>query len=188
MLFEFDHKTLSYNKVGKKYVIIMCSILLFISTAMFIILKNSLNNIRYISKETKSIIIKESDKQNEFTPDRLRQYILELNIRFPHIVYAQATLESGNFKSDIFKANSNIFGMKKATSRPTTNKGVQLDHAYYDNWRKSVDDYAMFSAAYLNEIKSESEYFEYLKQNYAEDPNYVSKLKSIIAKINKLKK
>jgi flagellum-specific peptidoglycan hydrolase FlgJ len=31
-------------------------------------------------------------------------------------------------------------------------------------------------------MKSEAEYFDYLRQNYAEDPNYVDKLKKIIEK------
>jgi hypothetical protein len=34
----------------------------------------------------------------------------------------------------------------------------------------------------LNDLRSESEYFEYLGQNYAEDTGYVEKLKKIIEK------
>jgi flagellum-specific peptidoglycan hydrolase FlgJ len=43
-------------------------------------------------------------------------------------------------------------------------------------------DYGFYSAQYLSNIKSEGEYFQYLGQNYAEDPNYVSKIKQIISK------
>jgi len=43
-------------------------------------------------------------------------------------------------------------------------------------------DYAFYQAAYLNDLRSESEYFAYLGQNYAEDPGYVGKLKKIIEK------
>ena len=188
MLFEFDKNTLTYNKVSTKYILIMSGIVLIICTIMFFVIKSSLNNIKYISEETKAIIIKESDKENAFSPDKLKAYILELNIKFPHIVYAQAVIESGHFQSNIFKTNSNLFGMKEATSRPTTNAGSQFDHAFYDNWKKSVDDYAMFQSAYLNSIKTEAEYFEYLRQNYAANPKYVDLIKDIINKQHHLNK
>ena len=72
--------------------------------------------------------------------------------------------------------------MKPAKLRPTTNKGENKGHAVFDTWRDCVNDYALFQAAYLNEIKSQDEYFQYLEQNYAEDPKYVDKLKKIIEK------
>jgi len=140
------------------------------------------DNIEYITEETKQIIIREQLVENKFTPERLKEYILELNIRFPHIVYAQAQLESGNFTSHIFNVNNNLFGMKEAKRRPTTNKGTENGHAYFNHWKESVVDYAFYQAAYLNDIRSEKEYWEYLGQNYAEDPNYISKLKKIIEK------
>jgi uncharacterized FlgJ-related protein len=140
------------------------------------------NDVKYITEETKQIIIREQLAENEFSPGRLKEYILELNIRFPHIVYAQAQLESGNFTSHIFQVNNNLFGMKEAKKRPTTNKGTENGHAYFNHWRESVVDYAFYQAAYLNDIRSEKEYWEYLGQNYAEDPNYISKLKKIIEK------
>jgi uncharacterized FlgJ-related protein len=140
------------------------------------------DNIKYITEETKQIIIREQLVENKFTPERLKEYILELNIRFPHIVYAQAQLETGNFTSHIFKVNSNLFGMKEAKRRPTTNKGTENGHAFFNHWKESVVDYAFYQAAYLNDIRSEKEYWEYLGQNYAEDPNYISKLKKIIEK------
>ena len=187
MFYKFEKDTLTYRNVTQKLLLGACIACILMMILSLVIYNRKINNIRYISQETKAIIIKESDKENQFSPDNLKRYILELNIRFPHIVYAQAVLESGHFKSNIFKVNNNLFGMKEAKSRPTTNKGEQFNHAYYDNWRKSVDDYAMFSAAYLNNIKTESDYFEYLKQNYAEDTSYVQRLKEIISKINNIK-
>jgi len=38
----------------------------------------------------------------------------------------------------------------------------------------------LYYSTYLSDIKTEGEYFEFLKQNYAEDPTYVTRLKSII--------
>jgi len=146
------------------------------------------NKIEYMSQETKAIIIRENDKANEFTPERLKAYILELNIKFPHIVYAQAIQESGHFKKPIFTRNHNLFAIKRAFQRPSTNKGEENGHAYYDDWKESVVDYAFLQSSFIYNIRSEAEYFQYLQQNYAEDPNYVMKLKSIVAKNNSLKK
>jgi len=114
--------------------------------------------------------------ENEFSEVKLKEYIIELNIKFPHIVFAQAKLESGYFKSTIFKENNNLFGMKIATRRPTTNKGENRGHAVFDNWKESVLDYAFYQARFLGDIKTEGEYIQYLKANYAEDPGYVNKV------------
>jgi uncharacterized FlgJ-related protein len=179
MIYKFNEKTLKYDKITKKTILVVFGLLLTSSLLTLSFTVNKVNDIRFITEETKQIIIKQ---ENEFSPEKLKAYILELNIRFPHIVYAQALLESGEFKSHIFKENHNFFGMKQAKQRPTTNKGTENGHAYFANWRDCVVDYAFYQAAYLNDLRSESEYFEYLGQNYAEDPMYVSKLKKIIEK------
>ena len=108
--------------------------------------------------------------------------LISLNIKFPHIVLAQAKLESGNYSSKIFKENHNLFGMKEARVRIHTSKGTQFNHAYYSHWKESVYDYAFYQCRYLSGIRSESEYFSYLGASYAEDTEYVSKLKRMIEK------
>ena len=78
--------------------------------------------------------------------------------------------------------------MKQARIRINTAEGTYNGHAYYNSWQESVYDYAFFSCRYLSKISSENEYFEYLSKTYAEDPNYVNKLKSIIEKENLISK
>jgi flagellum-specific peptidoglycan hydrolase FlgJ len=95
---------------------------------------------------------------------------------------AQAKLESGHFKSTIFLENNNMFGMREAKLRANLAKGTNRAHAYYDSWQDCVLDYALYYSTYLYKIKTEGEYFEYLRQNYAEDPTYVQRLKQIIKK------
>lgn len=180
MIYTYNKKTLSYRKVTKTYFLIGLSIILMSICLSSLFVIKRLNDVRFISEETKAIILHDADKNNEFSREKLKSYILELNIKFPHIVMAQAELETGGFTSKIFKENHNLFGMKVATKRPTTNKGEEHGHAYYENWRESVVDYAFYSAQYLSNIKSESEYFDYLKQSYAEDPLYIEKLNKII--------
>jgi uncharacterized FlgJ-related protein len=141
---------------------------------------NRVNSMNYTESEIEVI----SSNYNEFTEDKLVQRIKELNFKFPHIVVAQAKLETGNFTSKMFSENNNLFGMKQARQRINTAGGTQHGHAYYDTWLESVYDYAFYSSTYLHKIKNERDYFNYLSQSYAEDPNYITKLKSIIEREN----
>ena len=137
------------------------------------------DKIQTLSQEEKLIVIRE---YNEFSEQKLIEKIKQLNFRYPHIILAQAKLESGHFKSTIFLENNNMFGMKEAKLRANLAKGTNRNHAYYDSWQDSVLDYALYYSTYLYKIKTEGEYFEYLRQNYAEDPTYVQRLKQIIKK------
>jgi hypothetical protein len=181
-LYVYDPKRMNYVRAYKVYTKIIGGISLAVLAGFGYATythTQQLNNIEYITEETRTLIINE---ENKFSEERLKQFILELNIRFPHIVLAQAKLESGYFKSKMFRENNNFFGMKVARKRPTTNKGEQYGHAFFDSWRDCVLDYAFYQAAYLSDIKTEAQYFAYLGANYAEDPTYVEKLKKIIKK------
>ena len=140
---------------------------------------NPTNEVQNLSQEDKLIVIRE---YNEFSEEKLIEKITELNFRFPHIILAQAKLESGHFKSTIFLENNNMFGMKEAKLRANLAKGTNRGHAYYDTWQDCILDYALYYSTYLSDIRTEGEYFEYLRQNYAEDPTYVQRLKQIIKK------
>jgi uncharacterized FlgJ-related protein len=149
----------------------------FIVSVMYLSAANSkIVTIQEETEEITKIIIKEDI---QFSEENLKNLLLELNVKFPHIILAQAKLESGNFKSHMFIENNNIFGMKEAKKRPTTNKGTQNGHAYYENWKDCVIDYAFYQAAYLNDIKTEEQYYQYLAGSYAEDPGYIAKVKVI---------
>jgi len=115
-----------------------------------------------------------------YSNDRLLKELQDLNIKFPHIVYAQSILESSGGKSKLFLENNNLFGMKLAKIRPTTALSNHNGYALYTDWKSSVIDYGFYQAYYLKRITTEDRYFQYLEQNYAEDPEYVNKLKRII--------
>ena len=119
-----------------------------------------------------------------FSRDALVKELKRLNVRFPHIVLAQSILETGYWESRIYQENNNLFGMKQARARATTAKGTQLGHAYYDNWKESVTDYALYQAAYLNKLRNENKYLKYLDKNYAEAKNYDDALMTIIEREN----
>jgi uncharacterized FlgJ-related protein len=138
-----------------------------------------IKTVEYVSEETKLVIIKE---QNEFSREKLIEYLLLLNVRYPDIALAQAEIESANFTSKIFKESNNLFGMKQSRRRPSTALGEEFGHAYYSTWKESVLDYALYNATFLSKVNTQEEYLQYLRQNYAEDPNYINKL------LEKLKK
>lgn len=137
-----------------------------------------------MSAQEREIIIADIE-DSEFSQEALVEFLEETNIKFPHIVLAQSILETGNYKSEVFSMNHNLFGMKQARVRPTTALGTSIGHAYYNNWKESVYDYALYQAAYLKSVKTEDQYFDYLGSNYAEAEHYVRALKRIIRK-NKL--
>jgi len=139
------------------------------------------------SDQKDEIKLTESDTSIlEFNEDNLISKIKSLNFKYPHIVLAQAKLESGNFNSKLFKENNNLFGMRNPKVRITTSAGSQNGYAYYSSWIESVYDYAFYSSSYLNKAKNEREYYMYLSTNYAEDTLYVNRLKNIVEK-DKLK-
>ena len=114
---------------------------------------------------------------NLFSPQALKRELSRLNLRFPHIAYAQSILETDSFRSRIFIENNNLFGMKEAKNRPTTALGTQYNHAYYHNWEESVMDYALWCSKYGN-VREEWQFYQILN-NYAEDSLYVKKVKKL---------
>lgn len=143
-----------------------------------------IDQIKNLTDLEKEILIVDINSKNDFSQDKLVEMLKDLNVRFPHIVLAQARLESGGYRSRIFKENNNLFGMKQATVRVNTALGTQHNHAYYDTWRESVYDYAFYQTRYLSGAKTEGEYLYVLGQSYAEDPDYVTKLRNEIQKGN----
>jgi uncharacterized FlgJ-related protein len=114
-------------------------------------------------------------------------YFEKHKIRFSHIVYAQAILESNNFKSKLCKENNNIFGMKVPAQRFTfcNNPYDYGNYAKYDNIESCVLDYKAWQQTYAYHIRDENVYFAFLAEVYAEDKNYVNKLKKIIENLKR---
>lgn len=122
----------------------------------------------------------EETRKDTFSVKNLTIMLKDLNVRFPHIVMAQAMIESGHFQSNIFRSNHNLFGMKQARARCTTARGTELNHAFYNNWKESVYDYAFFQSRYLNDLRTEDAYLDYLDRNYAEAPEYDKAILKVI--------
>jgi hypothetical protein len=183
-IFKIDPKTLEpkpINVVGK---IVLTTIIVttVIGSALFYSgFKLGKNALISLSEEEKLVIIQE---HNQFSEDKLIDKLKELNVKFPYIALAQAKLETGNFTSKVFRENNNLFGMREAKQRITTTQGTENNHAYYYSWGESVLDYSFYQCRYLSNINTEEQYFQYLSQSYAENPNYVSILRDMIEKEN----
>lgn len=112
---------------------------------------------------------------NVFSEFTLKRLIYILKIEHPDIVFIQAQIESAHFKSNIFRENHNLFGMKVAERRKSVAIGENRGHAQYASWQQSVVDYKLMQKRYAHN-KSRKQYFVYLK-HYAADPRYVLKIK-----------
>lgn len=108
--------------------------------------------------------------------DSVYNYIKELNIKHPDLVFRQARLESANFTSNVFKSNNNMFGFKQAFKRANTQNGVLGSYAYYNTWQDCVIDYALYQT-YSAKNLTEEQYIQFLGKHYAEDPKYSQKLR-----------
>jgi hypothetical protein len=181
MFYIYDRKELKFQRFTRNLLYINLSLLFVIGIASFAY--GRYRNLDTLTEYEKELLLVNLT-ENKFSEEKLVSLIKELNIKFPHIVLAQAKTESGRFGSKIFLENHNLFGMKQATVRVNVAKGTQYGHAYYDNWEQSVYDYAFYQCRYLGAIRSESEYFAYLQGSYAEDPLYVVKLKKMISQEN----
>lgn len=124
-------------------------------------------------------------KDVKLTDSTLILLMKEIDIKSLDVVLKQAKLESGHFKSKLFKQGNNIFGMRKPKRRNTTalDKTVQ-GYATYKSWVYSVIDYKLWQEK--REVKGN--YYDYLKKRgYASNPSYFKLLKGIKIKNNILK-
>lgn len=104
----------------------------------------------------------------ELTIPNLYEEIIRNGIRHPKIVLAQAILETGWFRSSVCRNKNNLFGL----TNPRTKKYYEFRH-----WTESV-------RAYYTTVQYRYKGGNYLlwldEIDYAEDPNYVSSVISIL--------
>lgn len=123
------------------------------------------------------------NESEDFDETNLRLIMEGMNIMYIDVAIAQSKLETNNYTSDIFLESGNLFGMKVAKLRPYTHFGEHRGHADYKGmWKLSVIDYALWQAREAKNVKSIDQYYYLLSKMYAEDPNYINKLKKIVKK------
>lgn len=119
--------------------------------------------------------VKSRIKKPEFFNKSPREGLIEAleyyDIHHPKIVYAQAVLETGHFKSDLCINNNNLFGLYDSSRK-----------RYYDfnHWSESV---LMYKQMVQYKYKPPNNYYKFLKDlPYAEDKEYINKLKRIVSR------
>ena len=181
-LYTFDQKTLKYEHFKLRERLVRFTFLFILVFSILGISQPKIQT-KYITNTEKITLVENLDTFNE---ELLIKEISKLNFKYPHIVLAQAILETGTFESKIFKENNNLFGMKEARIRINLAKGTQYGHAYYDHWKESLMDYALWYSTYAYKCKNEEQLYKLLNKQYAEAKYYPQALKRII-KINQLK-
>lgn len=187
MLYTYDKGDLSYKKLPFKTFLYPILVIGSIIAISFKVALHDAEQRGFI--DGTSIPFEEGfyaieSSEEVFSQQALVEELKRLNVRFPEIILAQSILETGHYTSRIFEENNNLFGMKEAKARSTTALGTQLGHAYYNNWKESVLDYALFQNAYMNKIRKEKQYLKYLDKNYAEAADYDKTILQIIEREN----
>ena len=95
MFYTFNRKNLEFKRFGFKHYSIVIFVLFLTYTAGRFI------QVNHLTLYEKEFIIYMD--QNYFSRDALIESLKNKHLKFPHIVLAQATLETGGFKSKIFK-------------------------------------------------------------------------------------
>lgn len=108
--------------------------------------------------------------------------LLDTGVLFPDIAFAQALLESGHFKSPLFKRANNLFGMQYPTKRETTAYGRTNGYSKFITWHHSVIDYKLWQDSLFKRKgkMNRKQYLAYIDRWYAEDGLYIDKVKNKI--------
>lgn len=103
--------------------------------------------------------------------NNLAMVLEQQGVSHPRIVIAQALLETGYFTSRVCLEKNNLFGLRRLK-----------DGSYYefDNWEESVKAYR----DYVQYKYKGGDYYQFLQRiGYAEDPDYVTKVRQIVRQL-----
>ena len=137
-------------------------------------------HVKSLELQIKDLKTKYDSSGRKIQLQEIKDYIQQINLQNADIVYAQILLETGYLTSSLYFTNNNLFGMKVAKQRPTSNINPK-GYAKYNTWQESVLDYALWQTKYAHNL-SQTEYLQFLAKYYAEDKEYINKLKSLIQK------
>ena len=113
--------------------------------------------------------IQEPTFEDKSPEEGLKEALAYYGIKCPNIVYAQAVLETGHFKSNVCQGKNNLFGLYDSSNK----KYYEFSH-----WSESVLAYKNYIQS---KYKSDSSYYKFLQSiNYAEDPTYIKKVKRLV--------
>ena len=108
-----------------------------------------------------------NEKQPDFFSKSPQEGLMEAleyyEVKHPEIVYAQAILETGHFRSKVYRECNNLFGLYNSRTE---------SYYKFDHWSESVVAYLDFIQ---DRYKPPNDYYKFLLDiGYAEDPNYIT--------------
>ena len=120
--------------------------------------------------EVADTIINEQPKFFSQTPkEGLEEALSYYGLENKDIVYAQAVLETGHFKSNVCLNYNNLFGLYDSKSK---------DYYKFNHWTESIIAYKEWVQI---KYQPPNNYYTFLEEiNYAEDENYTKLLKEIV--------
>lgn len=118
--------------------------------------------------------------KSKIEKEEVLKYMDSVGVKYPEIVWAQAVLETGSFRSKLFRYNNNMFGMRVARSRYTTAVGKRFGYAKYLSWQESIIDYKYFQDRFIGKIRNKNDYFRYLDKYYSGSRKYSKSVKKLL--------
>lgn len=106
---------------------------------------------------------------NKSAEEGLMEALIFYDIQHPEIVYAQAILETGHFKSQGCLRDNNLFGLYNSKSKR---------YHKFDHWHISVIKYKEWIQ---RRYRPPEDYYHFLQRiGYAQDTQYINKLRKIV--------
>lgn len=158
---------------------------------------NDYSSVTNSESRTSSEYFKKRRYSISCSPENLMSEIQLNKIICPDEVFAQIQIESAHMSSFLFKRANNLLGMRFPCQRSTTAIGIYLpdedtiikgtqdelrkyakknNYAVYASWTDCVADYKLWQDQCFHLTEK---YLTFLGNYYAEDVNYVAKIKKI---------
>ena len=155
------------------------SLLLFVMYLIVsgIIIQKHTKEIKYLNNKLDSLTINNNYNysyshittfENKTPEEGIDEALLYYDIKHPTIVKAQAILETARFTSDLYIKNNNLFGLYDSKNKR---------YYSYNHWWESIKAYKKLIQKKYNNSKYYYKFLEDIK--YAEDKDYINKLKEI---------
>jgi uncharacterized FlgJ-related protein len=151
------------TQVRVKQLIMLSVIILF----MFSSFRQEVKFIPSVFKIHDTVLVADSVLDIKLTEKEILKELIKQGCVLPNVAFAQMKIETGNFKSAICRENKNIAGIKTSKSKHVV--GMNRGHCSYKTYKDCIKDYVRIQNRYLKNIDG----------RYAENPQYVQKLKSL---------
>lgn len=151
------------TQIRVKQLVMLSVIILF----MFSSFRQEVKFIPSVFKIHDTVLVADSVLDIKLTEKEILRELVKQGCILPNVALAQMKIETGNFKSAICKENKNIAGIKTSKSKYVA--GMNRNHCSYRTYKDCIKDYIRIQNRYLKNIDG----------RYAENPQYVQKLKTI---------